>query len=271
MSGFHLMHRELYEKPIWLNSTPEQKCLIPILISLANHSDNEWEFKGEIITVKRGQFITSLDSLVGKCGKGVTIQNVRTALKRFEKLEFLTNESTNKNRLITLCNYDKYQEVKRKDNKEANKQPTSGQQADNKQLTPNKEFNQLNQLNLNPPEITSVDDGYAYRGDKFNINQNDFAKHRNLFPNLDLLQEYPQLDLELRDTAKKQIWGALNAKLNYRNKKRQPSNQFSQQPKLSTIEQSTEINREYHERITREIAELESREGYGGVVGVANA
>jgi hypothetical protein len=40
--------------------------------------------------------------------------------------------------------------------------------------------------------------------------------------------------------------------------------------KLSTIEQSTAINRANHERLEREIAELEAREGYDGVVGVVN-
>lgn len=132
------------------------------------------------------------------------------------------------------------------------------------------------ELKQDPPagdlsETKQLRSEYAYEGDKFNINQNDFAKHQKLFPNLDLLQEYPQLDLELRDTTKKQIWGTLNAKLNYRNTKRQPSNQHSQQAKLSTIEQSTEINREHHERVTREIAELEARAGYDGAMGLVNS
>lgn len=144
MSGYTSLHRELFDKPIWLNSTPEQKCLIPVLISLANHTEKEWEFDGALINIERGQFITSLDKLAKKCGKGVSIQNVRTALKRFEKLGFLTSKPTNKCRLITICNYSKYQDSKPKPNKQSNKQLTSNQQAANKQLTTTNNVNNIN-------------------------------------------------------------------------------------------------------------------------------
>ena len=105
---------------------------------MANHEENEWEWNGERYKVQPGQMITSLKSIAEACGKGVTIQNVRTAIDRFEKYEFLTNQSTNKNRLITIVNYTKYQGVENEPNKQTNKQLTSNQQAANKQLTTNK-------------------------------------------------------------------------------------------------------------------------------------
>lgn len=114
---------------------------------MANHEENEWEFKGERYTVKRGQMITSLESIAAKAGKGVTTQNIRTALKRFEKYGFLTSESTNKNRLITLINYGVYQHDKDEPNKQPNKQLTSNQQATNKQLTTNNNVNNYNNDN----------------------------------------------------------------------------------------------------------------------------
>lgn len=135
--GWVSVYRELLEKPIWITSTPEQKTILMTLMLMANHKDAEWEFKGEKFTVKKGQMITSLESIVLKCGKGVTIQNVRTALVRFEKYGFLTNESTNKNRLITLVNWEVYQHKEDEPNKQTNKQLTSNQQATNKQLTTN--------------------------------------------------------------------------------------------------------------------------------------
>lgn len=137
MQGWVSVYRELLEKPIWITSTPEQKTILMTLMLMANHKDAEWEFKGEKYTVKKGQMITSLESIVLKCGKGVTIQNVRTALTRFEKYGFLTNESTNKNRLITLVNWEVYQHAEDEPNKQTNKQLTSNQQATNKQLTTN--------------------------------------------------------------------------------------------------------------------------------------
>ena len=136
--GWIKLHRELLDKAIWKTSTPEQKIILITLLLMANHEENEWEWNGERYSVQPGQMITSLKSIAEACGKGVTIQNVRTAIDRFEKYEFLTSKSTNKNRLITIVNYTKYQGVENEPNKQTNKQLTSNQQATNKQLTTNK-------------------------------------------------------------------------------------------------------------------------------------
>jgi DNA replication protein DnaD len=120
---------------------------------LANHQGREWEFKGEKYKAAPGQFITSLESLAQKCGKGVSIQNVRTSLKRFEKYDFLTNESTNKNRLITIVNWGFYQFSE----DELTSNPTSNQQATNKQLTTNKNVkNVKNEKKIKYDEFVSM-------------------------------------------------------------------------------------------------------------------
>ena len=107
--GWIKLHRELLDKSIWQESTAEQKVILITLMGMANFKANKWEFKGEQYELQPGQFITSVKSIVAKCGPGITTQNVRTALKRFEKLEFLTIEPTNKNTLITLVNWGFYQ------------------------------------------------------------------------------------------------------------------------------------------------------------------
>ena len=142
--GWITLHRELTQKPIWLNSTPEQKTILITLLLMVNHEENEWEWKGQKYTVQPGQMITSLNSIVEKCGKGITTQNVRTALKRFEKLEFLTNKSTKQSRLITIVNWGKYQGIESKPNKDFNNQLTNDQQRPNNQLTTNNNDNNDN-------------------------------------------------------------------------------------------------------------------------------
>ncbi|WP_313264454.1 hypothetical protein [Enterococcus sp.] len=94
--GWIKLYRQLLEKPIWQESTPEQKVILITLLSMANHEEKEWEWQGEPYKASPGQFVTSLESIKRKCGKGISMQNVRTALKRFEKYEFLTNKPTNK-------------------------------------------------------------------------------------------------------------------------------------------------------------------------------
>lgn len=108
--GWIKLYRQLLEKPIWLESSPEQKVILITLLSMANHEEKEWEWQGVPYKAKPGQFVTSLESIRKKCGKGISLQNVRTALKRFEKYEFLTNQSTKQNRLITIVNWGIYQE-----------------------------------------------------------------------------------------------------------------------------------------------------------------
>lgn len=133
------LYRNLLEKPIWKQSTPEQKTILITLLMMVNYTASEWEWEGKIFTCEPGQIVTSLESIAQKSGKGISIQNVRTALKRFEKLGFLTDESTKSGRIITVENWGKYQGVDVEPNKEPNKDLTKSQQRANKDLTPKKE------------------------------------------------------------------------------------------------------------------------------------
>lgn len=108
--GWVKLYRELINNHLWVNSTPEQNRIFITLLCMANHKPNKWEFGGELYEVQSGQFITSIQSIVKKCDcKDITTKKVRTALARFEKFGFLTTKTTNKNTLITIVNWGKYQ------------------------------------------------------------------------------------------------------------------------------------------------------------------
>ncbi|EAE7869191.1 TPA: DnaD domain protein [Listeria monocytogenes] len=136
--GWIKLHRDLKEKPIWKSSTPEQKTILVTLLMMANHKENEWEWRGKPFKAKPGEFVTSIKSITEECGKGISSQNVRTALKRFENYGFLTKESTKVSTLINVVNWGVYQELKNKTNTVTNKQLTNDSQTANKQLTTNK-------------------------------------------------------------------------------------------------------------------------------------
>ena len=138
MNGWIKLHRELLEKPIWKNSSPEHKVVLITLLLMANCKEYDDEFDGKKYTVKPGEKITGLEEIAKICGKGVTVQNVRSALQRFEKLGFSTGASTNKGRLVKIENWGIYQGDENAANKQSNRQPTSTQQATNKQPTTNK-------------------------------------------------------------------------------------------------------------------------------------
>ena len=74
------------------------------LIILANYKDGEFKIK----TVKRGSFITSLDNLCAffQCSKS----KIRRCLKCLCETGEITEEPNNHYRLITITNYDCYQD-----------------------------------------------------------------------------------------------------------------------------------------------------------------
>ncbi|MCG7344771.1 hypothetical protein MHZ92_11540 [Sporosarcina sp. ACRSL] len=133
--GWLKLHRGLKDKPIWRRSTPEQQVILITLLMMARFEEREWEWKGERYTLQPGQILTSLAKLAEESGEYISVQNVRTALKRFEKFGFLTNESTKANRLITLTNWAFYQQ----NGDEPTKGLTKAQQSHHKELTTTKE------------------------------------------------------------------------------------------------------------------------------------
>lgn len=106
------------------------RCVFIHCILRANWKDTEW--KGQ--KIKRGQFITSLASLARETG--FTVQQTRTALDHLKSTGEITNLSTPQYRIVTVNNYDKFQQV--------TKQTTSYQQtinkASNKPSTTDKEY-----------------------------------------------------------------------------------------------------------------------------------
>ena len=140
MQGWIALHRELLEKPIWRSSTPEQKAILITLLLMANHEQNEWEWKGQKFKARPGQFVTSLESIRRKAGKGISTKNIRSALERFKKLEFLADEGAKTGRLITIVNWEQYQEV----NKKVAKQPAKRWQRGGKEVATNNNDNNDN-------------------------------------------------------------------------------------------------------------------------------
>lgn len=135
--GWIKLHRELLDKSIWTCSTPAQKVILITLLMMANHEGREWEFKGRRIKLQPGQFITSLPSIAKLAGDGVSIRNVRTALKRFEEYEFLTDESTVNGRLITICNWERYQRGIEEGDRLTDRQVTDRWQTGDRRVTAN--------------------------------------------------------------------------------------------------------------------------------------
>ena len=136
--GWIKLHRQFLEWE-WFDSDEMVRLFLAILL-MANHEDKKWHG----ITIRRGQILTSRDKLAEVTG--LSAQQVRTCLSRFEKTGEITKKSTNKNTLITVSNYDRYQVREGCQQPTTNQQSTSNQPTINQQSTTNK--NDKNEENI---------------------------------------------------------------------------------------------------------------------------
>ncbi len=124
--GFIKIHRSLLEWE-WYQDINTKTVFIHLLLT-ANYEDKNW--KGNKIC--RGQKVTSYQNLANELN--MSIQNVRTAIKHLISTGEITSNQQAKYSLITIKNYDKFQEVTSNltdSQQSANKQLTSNQQATN--------------------------------------------------------------------------------------------------------------------------------------------
>ena len=157
MSGWIKIHRKFLNWE-WFNKS-EAVHLFIYLILKANHKDGQWQG----IDVYKGQFITSYGKI--SVDTGISLQTIRTLLKKFEKTNEINIQTTNKYSVITICKYEDYQtEIDA-----TNNQLTINQQTTNKQLTTNKnnknEKEESNKAKLHKqPTINEVKDYFKLHG-----------------------------------------------------------------------------------------------------------
>jgi hypothetical protein len=146
MEGWIKLHRKFNEWE-WYNISEMVHLFIHLLIN-ANSKDGEW--RGVIL--KRGQILTGLHSLHESTK--ISIQTIRTCLKRLEKTSEINIQVTNKYSIITICKYEDYQSEKITTNKQPNKQLTSNQQSTNNKQEEEEYKNEKNS-NIAVKKITS--------------------------------------------------------------------------------------------------------------------
>ena len=117
------------------------------LLLKCNHKKASW--RGE--TIERGETITSLGMLANEVG--MSIQTLRTTLKKLESTSEITKKSTSKLTRISVCNYNSYQDGDEFANTPTNTVLTNDQHSANKQLTTNNnDNNDNNDNNENNPK-----------------------------------------------------------------------------------------------------------------------
>lgn len=128
--GYVLLHKRMINWE-WYTDIRTTHLFIHCLLK-ANFSDNR--HKGTMI--KRGSFVVSYKQLSRETG--LSIQSIRTSLKRLEATQEITRISTHGGTHLTICKYDSYQYNKSKTNIDINT-GTNNQSTQSQQLLSNKE------------------------------------------------------------------------------------------------------------------------------------
>ena len=162
-----------------------KNTLLVFLTLLLDANIADHEFEGEII--HRGEVATSLATLV--MSTSLTIREVRTAISHLKSTGEVTSRSCNRYQVITIINYDKYQ-----DNRQAERQ--TNRQASDKQATSKRQQlknikNDKNEKNI-PPKSPKGDnppsEGYERGTDGFRN-----RSHLLLKPNEGTVDDIPMV------------------------------------------------------------------------------
>ena len=138
MNGWIKLHYK-FLKWEWSNDANMVALFLHLLLK-ANYQGRNW--RGQ--DIKRGELITGLHSLSAETG--ISLQSLRTCLKRLKSTNEITIKSTNKYSVICIRNYDKYQH---EPTSKLTSILTNNQQTTNKQLTTPKEYKKGNNKDNN--------------------------------------------------------------------------------------------------------------------------
>lgn len=122
MEGWIKLHRKMLDNPIIIKDSDYLAVWIYLLLN-TTHKEYDVLFKGKRITLKKGQLLTGRKSISEKLK--IDENKVQRILKALENEHQIEQQSSNKNRLITIVLWDKYQQDEQQLN---NKRTTSEQQ-----------------------------------------------------------------------------------------------------------------------------------------------
>jgi hypothetical protein len=108
--GAVIIARAIVNSSLWTMRDKDLRMAIYCIVK-ANWRARRWFDGRQSITIKRGQFAASLNTISQE--SGLSMRSTRTSLLRLEKCGFLTRKSTSSYSLIELPKYEFYQDLSR--------------------------------------------------------------------------------------------------------------------------------------------------------------
>lgn len=152
MEGWIKLHRKLLDNPIITKDSDYLAVWIYLLLN-TTHKEYDALFNGKRITLKTGQLITGRKSVSEKLK--IDENKVQRILKTLENEHQIEQQSGNRNRLITIVSWNKYQQDEQQNEQQVNNNCTTDEQ----QMNTNK--NDKNIKNDKKNKKRTFDDVFA--------------------------------------------------------------------------------------------------------------
>lgn len=150
MEGWIKLYRKTLDNPIITKDSDYLAVWIYLLLN-TTHKDYDVLFKGKRITLKRGQLITGRKSIAEKLK--IDENKVQRILKTLENEHQIEQQSSNKNRLITIVSWNKYQQDEQQNEQQLNNNRTTIEQ----QVNTNKNVKNVKNIK-NDKNVTTISD-----------------------------------------------------------------------------------------------------------------
>ena len=166
--GYIYLHRKILENPIIMKDSDYLSTWIYLLLE-ATHKKMDALFKGNRITLLPGQLITGRKAIsLLLCIDEAKVQRI---LKHFENNKQIEQQTSNKNRLITIIKWHEYQ----KDEQQVNNNCTTDEQ----QVNTNNNDNNVN--NVIKKEEIYKEERYGFLHN-VKLSNSEYEKLKNQFP-----------------------------------------------------------------------------------------
>ncbi len=174
-NGYVKIHRKLLNNPIVMKNCEHLAVWIYLLLN-ATHQDRNVLFKGKKIIIGPGQLITGRKSISSELQ--ISESKVQRILNFFETEHQIEQQTSNKNRVITLTNWHKYQDNEHQIEQQLNNNRTTTEQQLN---TNNNDKNVNNVRNIYSTSTTNKEEINGRYGNERNGDENLFEYVERLF------------------------------------------------------------------------------------------
>lgn len=123
--GWIKLHRKLLDNPVTMKDTDHLAVWIYLLLN-ASHNGHPALFKGEKIMLKPGQLITGRKSIA--LALHIDESKVERILKSLKSEQQIEQQTSSKNRLISITNWEFYQQSEQQIEQQVNNKRTTSEQ-----------------------------------------------------------------------------------------------------------------------------------------------